>query len=163
MSNYRLRGFGLVSDDPPCCAPFKLDAASGKCLDATGYTPSFLVSGGGMMTQSHTPYAGEPVPQNWLACLRTIPGTEPVATDPSIQWGGNGSPIAAVSAVANPPAAIVPATTLAPGGSASASGCFSIVNTLMAGADTSACLGPATQITWALGAVAAFLLWRFAK
>ena len=104
--SYGLRGFGQISDDPPCCAPFKLDATYGKCLDATGLTPNYLVTAASMGNATPTAYAGETVPANWMACLRTIPGTEPVATDPSIQWGGNGAPILSTSATSAPVASV---------------------------------------------------------
>ena len=41
--------------------------------------------------------------------------------------------------------------------------CFSLLGGLWAGADSSACLGPATQTTWIVVAVAAGLLWAFSK
>jgi hypothetical protein len=82
-----VRGLGLVYDTPPCCGPFKLDTRSGVCIDAVGTTPSFSASSQ-LLTSSFrpTPYAGEVLDPNWMSCLRTIPGTGPIATDPSINW-----------------------------------------------------------------------------
>ena len=103
---YSLRGLGLVSDTPPCCGPFKLDERDGVCIDAVGSTPSFAVSAATMSSRTPTPYAGEPLDPNWMSCLRVIPGTEPVATDPSIIWGGNGAPVVSNPAPSGGTAAI---------------------------------------------------------